>query len=136
LCFVYYTCFLAKRQSQTGTKTTSLRDTRSRSRQYFFEKLYFFGNIDKSSVFRNTDCHVASLLAIDTRARTTINESTRRGWPPDIPRDGVSMVRTAGRRGRRPLRSRYGSFITMTVRCWGLFDKLKKPDGRGPMSLS
>ena len=26
-----------------------------------------------------------ALLAIDTRARTTINESTRRGWPLDIP---------------------------------------------------
>ena len=26
-----------------------------------------------------------ALLAIDTRVRTSINESTRRGWPLDIP---------------------------------------------------
>ena len=26
-----------------------------------------------------------SFITIDTRARTTINESTRRGWPLDIP---------------------------------------------------
>ena len=35
-----------------------------------------------------TSHHVAALLvvlAIDTRARTTINESTRRGWPTDFP---------------------------------------------------
>ena len=32
-----------------------------------------------------TDCHVAALLAIDTYSHTTINESTRRGWPTDFP---------------------------------------------------
>ena len=56
-----------------------------------------------------TSHHVAALLvvlAIDTRVRTTINESTRRGWPPDIPPVcTMDAACTAGRRGRRPLRS-------------------------------